>query len=399
MNRAILILALPVFLAAGTSMVATDLYLPAIPILPEALNGDEVGAQYTLAAFFATFAIGQLVFGALADLYDRRLILTWAFAAFAASSVACALAETMNMLIALRVVQGFAASAGTALAPALLREAGDDSLVVRLTSIVSSMEAVFPALAPIVGAWLVVSFGWASTFWLMAAIALLTMIAFQGFNLPSAPPHDPDRPPAHLRFWHLMKARRFMGYQISHSLAFAGLIIYIMASPYLLVTYLGHTMTAFVGVQMTLIVFFVFFANTAGFLSDRYGIDLIIVIGAVFQIISAVAFLSVVIAVPSLLGPVSFAVTMVPTAIGLGLRGGPGFAKAMAFAGTHTGSAGGLMMFTGMALSAIGTQLVAATLINGPLMVAVAIILCCVASVVFLPMAMKPDAEPLAAEE
>lgn len=190
-----------------------------------------------------------------------------------------------------------------------------------------------------------------------------------------------------------------MGYQISHSLAFAGLIIYIMASPYLLVTYLGHTMTAFVGVQMTLIVFFVFFANTAGFLSDRYGIDRIIVIGAVFQIISAVAFLSVVIAVPSLLGPVSFAVTMVPTAIGLGLRGGPGFAKAMAFAGTHTGSAGGLMMFTGMALSAIGTQLVAATLINGPLMVAVAIILCCVASVVFLPMAMKPDAEPLAAEE
>ena len=104
MNRAILILALPVFLAAGTSMVATDRDLPAIPILPEALNGDEVGAQYTLAAFFATFAIGQLVFGALADLYDRRLILTWAFAAFAASSVACALAETMNMLIALRVV-------------------------------------------------------------------------------------------------------------------------------------------------------------------------------------------------------------------------------------------------------------------------------------------------------
>ena len=191
-------------------------------------------------------------------------------------------------------------------------------MVVRLTSIVSSMEAVFPALAPIVGAWLVVSFGWASTFWLMAAIALFTMIAFQGFKLPSAPPHDPDRPPAHLRFWHLMKARRVMGYQISHSLAFAGLIIYIMASPYLLVTYLGHTMTAFVGVQMTLVVFFVFFANTAGFLRDRYGIDRIIVIGAVFQIISAVAFLSVVIAVPSLLGPVSFAVTMVPTAIGLG---------------------------------------------------------------------------------
>ena len=47
MNRTIFLLALSVFLAAGSSMVATDLYLPAIPILPDALNGDEVGAQAT----------------------------------------------------------------------------------------------------------------------------------------------------------------------------------------------------------------------------------------------------------------------------------------------------------------------------------------------------------------
>ncbi len=399
MNRAILLLALPVFLAAGSSMVATDLYLPAIPLLPEALNGDEVGAQYTLAAFFATFAVGQLVFGTLADLYDRRLILTWALAAFTLSSVACALAETMNALIALRVVQGFAASAGTALAPALLREAGDDRLVVRLTSIVSSMEAVFPAIAPVIGAWLVVVFGWESTFWVMAVIAVFTMAAFQVFKFPSPPPHDPDRPPAHLRYWHLMQSRRFMGYQVSHAFAFAGLIIYIMATPYLLVTYLGHTTTAFVVMQVTLIVFFVVFANTAGRLSDRYGIDRIIVIGAWLQMFSAVAFLTLVFVTPALMSAASFTMTMVPTAIGLGFRGGPGFAKAMAFAGTHTGSAGGLMMFSGMGLSAVGTQLVAPTLSDGPIFVAIGVALCCIASLALLPMAMRADPEPLAAED
>ena len=399
MNRAIFMLALPVSLAAGTSMVATDLYLPAIPFLPEALNGDEVGAQYTLAAFFATFAIGQLVFGTLADLYDRRLILTWALAAFAASSVACALAETMNALIALRVVQGFAASAGTALAPAMLREAGDDSLVVRLTSVVSSMEAVFPALAPVIGAWLVLGFGWESTFWLMAVIALFTMAALQRFKMPSAPPYGPNRPPAHIRYWHLLVSRRFMGYQVSHAMAFAGLIIYIMASPYLLVTYLGHSMTAFVVMQITLIVFFVAFANFAGVLTDRYGIDRFIVIGAVLQMVSAVAFISVVVVWPEYLGATSFTLTMIPTAIGLGLRGGPGFAKAMAFAGTHTGSAGGLMMFTAMGMSAAGTQIVAPSLSEGPLMVAIAVVICCALSLVLLPMAMKPGPEDLAAED
>ena len=144
MTRAIFLLALPVFLAASSSMLATDLYLPAIPFLPDALNGDAVGAQYTLAVFFATFAVGQLVFGAMADLYDRRLILTGALTAFALASAACALAETMDMLIFMRAIQGFSAAAGTALAPAILREAGDDSVVVRLTSIVSSVAGHFP---------------------------------------------------------------------------------------------------------------------------------------------------------------------------------------------------------------------------------------------------------------
>jgi len=399
MNRTILLLALPVFLAAGSSMVATDLYLPAIPFLPEALNGDEVGAQYTLAAFFATFAIGQLVFGTLADLYDRRLILTWALAAFAAASAACALAESMSALIALRVVQGFAASAGTALAPALLREAGDDSLVVRLTSIVSSMEAVFPAIAPVIGAWLVVAFGWESTFWVMAGIAMFTMGAFQVFKLPSAPPLDPDRPPAHMRYWRLMLSRQFMGYQLSHAAAFSGLIVFIMASPYLLVTYLGHTTKAFVIMQIVLIVFFVVCANTAGSLSDRFGIDRIITIGAWLQMVSAVFFLVLVTVTPALMSVVTFTLTMLPMAIGLGFRGGPGFAKAMAFAGKHTGSAGGLMMFTAMGLSALGTQLVASTLSDGPIFVAICVVTCCLASLAFLPMAMAPTPEPLAADE
>ena len=399
MNRATLLLALPVFLATGASMLATDLYLPAIPLLPSALNGDEVGAQYTLAAFFATFAVGQLVFGTLADLYDRRLILIWSLVVFALSSMACAMAETMDMLIVLRAIQGFVASAGTALAPALLREAGDDSVVVRLISIVSSMQAALPAIAPVLGAWLVFAFSWPSTFWLMAAVAVFTMLALQGFKLPSAPPHDPDRPPAHARYWRLLTARRFMGYQLSHAMAFAGLIVFIMASPYLLVTYLGHTTMGFVAMQVTLIVFYVVVANMSGVLCDRFGIDRIITVGAVLQMFSGIAFMVVVIVTPALLGPASFTVTMLPLAIGLGLRAGPGLARAMSFAGTHTGSAGGLMMFTAMGLSAVGTQVVAPFLTTGPLAVAIALMLSCGASLALLPMAIRPDAEPLAAQE
>ena len=380
-------------------MVATDLYLPAIPFLPEALSGDAVGAQYTLAGFFASFAVGQLVFGALADRYDRRLILNWALAAFAVASIGCALADSMKELIALRFVQGIAASAGTALAPVMLREAGDDSLVVRLTSIVSSMEAAIPALAPMIGAWLVVAFGWESTFWVMAAFALFTMAAFRFLRIHSRPPHNPNFTAAHLRYWHLLLARRFMGYQVSHAFAFAGLIIFLMATPYLLVTYLGHSTKAFVVMQLVMISFFVIVSNLAGRLSDRFGINALIVAGAVLQMLSALLFVGLIGLFPQFLSAVTMTLTMIPMAVGLGLRVGPGFAKAMAFAGRHPGSAGGLMMFTCMGLSAAGTQFVAPTLMAGPFWLAIVVLVCCAASLALLPIAMRPEPEGFAAGE
>jgi len=380
-------------------MVATDLYLPAIPFLPEALSGDAVGAQYTLAGFFASFAVGQLVFGALADRYDRRLILNWALAAFAVASIGCALADSMKELIALRFVQGIAASAGTALAPAMLREAGDDSLVVRLTSIVSSMEAVIPALAPMSGAWLVAAFGWESTFWVMAAFALFTMAAFRFLRIHSRPHYNPNFTAAHMRYWHLLLARRFMGYQVSHAFAFAGLIIFLMATPYLLVTYLGHSTKAFVVMQLVMISFFIIVSNLAGRLSDHFGINSLIVAGAVLQMFSALLFVGLIGLFSQFLSAATITLTMIPMAVGLGLRVGPGFAKAMAFAGQHPGSAGGLMMFTCMGLSAAGTQLVAPTLMAGPFWLAIVVVVCCAASLALLPIAMRPDPEGFAAGE
>ncbi len=392
MTRAIFLLALPVFLASGASMLATDLYLPAIPILPEVLGGDAAGAQYTLAAFFATFAVGQLIFGAMADLYDRRLILIWAMIAFAISSAACALATDMQTLIVLRAVQGFVASAGTALAPAILREAGDDSLVVRLVSVVTSMEAALPAVAPILGAWLVLTFTWASTFWVVAGGAALTMLAFYRLPAMKPPPPDPDRPGALVRYGRLLKKRRFMGYQLSAGFAFGGLIVFIMAAPYLLVTYLGEPTSSFVVMQLVLIVGFVIAANLAGRLTDRYGIDPVIVVGTVLQTLSAAAFLLIILVRPEWLGGVGFTVTMLPLAIGIGLRNGPGFARALFFAGKHTGSAGGLMMFTGMGLASVGTQIVAPYLVTGPLSVGIAVMVMSVLSILVLPLAFKPEA-------
>ena len=167
---------LPITLATLAGIAATDLYLPAIPDMPALLGGTAVDAQTSLAVFIFTLAGGQLVFGSLGDMYDRRLILVLAMAAFGAVTVACAYVDTMDGLIAMRAVQGFFASAAPALAPAILKSAGDETQVVKMISVLSSIEALMPALAPIAGAWLIMAYGWESTFLVTAVFAVIAMV-------------------------------------------------------------------------------------------------------------------------------------------------------------------------------------------------------------------------------
>lgn len=191
-----------------------------------------------------------------------------------------------------------------------------------------------------------------------------------------------------------------MGHQVSHAFAFTGLVVFIMAAPYLLVTYLGHTTMAFIVMQICLIVPFVIVANLAGKLTDCFGIDAVITAGAICQMIGGVAMLLLVVSRPDLLSAVSLTLVMLPVAIGLGFRSGPGFARAMTFCGKHTGSAGGLMMFTMMGMAALGTQIVAPYLVDGPLAVAITMVTSCTMSLAALLFALRPDSsEPVTVEE
>ena len=82
-----------------------DIYMPAMPVLVASLNTDVPGVQFTLAAFIAGIAIGQIVYGPLSDRYGRRPMLIAGLAVFAASSAACAFSHTVDALAALRFLQ------------------------------------------------------------------------------------------------------------------------------------------------------------------------------------------------------------------------------------------------------------------------------------------------------
>src|SRR6185295_511739 len=103
----------------------------AIPSLPRLLGGTPAEAQYSLGAFMATFALGQLLFGVLGDRFDRRVVLRCALMTLALTSLLAGLSQNITQLIVLRAVQGLSASAGAALAPALMRDMVEGTAVIR----------------------------------------------------------------------------------------------------------------------------------------------------------------------------------------------------------------------------------------------------------------------------
>ena len=394
--RNVYISALPIVMAAISAMLALDLYLPAIPDLPEALNGTPAEAQYSLGSFLATFALGQLVFGALGDRMDRRKILFAALSGFAVSSLLCALATTMWQLIVLRALQGFASAAGMALGPPILRELAGGMAVVRLMGVVGSIQSLVPAFAPVVGAWMLKYVGWEALFVVVAVMAALTVAMFSFMPPPKRAEHH--RPLGHplAGYGALMKSKRYLGYTLSHSFAMGALITFVMSAPYVITEHTGGTVDDFAIMQIVLVSCFIVSANTASSVISRIGADATIVLGSALQVIGGISFVAVCLFAAELT-PTVIAVSMMPMNLGLGLRGGAGFARVMDIMPQHSGSASALMVFLSAGIGSVGTPLVAPFLPLGALSLALAVAVQVILAFALLPLAVRTKGQPASA--
>jgi DHA1 family bicyclomycin/chloramphenicol resistance-like MFS transporter len=155
-----------VLIASGTvlGIAGTDLVLPAVPSLPEVLGGSPAQAQLVLATFVAGTALGLLLFGELGARYDQRWLLAGSLAAYGLLSAAASLAPSLGALVWLRLVQGAAGSAAAVFAPGMIRLLFGGNRAVRALGLLGSIESLVPALAPIVGVWLLARFGWRASF-------------------------------------------------------------------------------------------------------------------------------------------------------------------------------------------------------------------------------------------
>ena len=165
--------------AAMLSMIgpfSIDTYLPSFPDIELAFGVSRAVLSQSIAVYLVAFAFSTLVWGPLADRFGRRLVILASMVLYTLGSIACALAESMEVFLLMRIVQGLAASGGFIASRAMIRDAHDAKSAQHAMAQVMLLFALAPAIAPILGGWLHDQLGWRSVFWFLSIFGSLLVL-------------------------------------------------------------------------------------------------------------------------------------------------------------------------------------------------------------------------------
>jgi DHA1 family bicyclomycin/chloramphenicol resistance-like MFS transporter len=154
-----------------------DTIFPAFPEIGAQLGADRLAMQQTISVYLLAYALTSVVHGPLSDAIGRRKVILGGLAIFILASVGCALSRDLPTLLAFRAVQGLSAGVGLIVGRALIRDVlhGDDAQ--RMMSQVSMIFGIAPAIAPIIGGWILGWSRWPMIFWFLVVFSLLLFIA------------------------------------------------------------------------------------------------------------------------------------------------------------------------------------------------------------------------------
>lgn len=215
--------------------LSIDMYLPALPQIAREFSVSAGSVQMTLNAYILGFALGQLVYGPLADSFGRKPVIAAGTLIFALAAAACALAQTIDQLITLRFLHGLSAAAGSVVISALMRDSYSKEEFSRMMSFVMLVTTIAPLLAPIVGGWMLLIWSWHAIFWTISAAAVVTTLLVVT-QIKETLPKD-KRQPFSLRttlrnFLSLFRHKRVFSYMLASGFSFAGLFSFLNVGPF-----------------------------------------------------------------------------------------------------------------------------------------------------------------------
>ncbi|WP_284278647.1 multidrug effflux MFS transporter, partial [Sphingobium jiangsuense] len=213
---------------------AIDLYLPAMPVMAQALAADSGAVQRTLSAFFLGLAVAQIPMGSLGDRFGRRRPLMGGLLLFMATSLACAMTTDLDQLVMLRFLQGMAACAGTSSVRAMIRDMHSGHSAARLMAFTFLVIGISPVLAPLAGSFLLKLMPWRGLFLILAAAGAIAALTVALLLPETLPPERRSR--RKMALWHdfrqLMTTPAFLGWAVVAGLGTTIPFAFVTAAPF-----------------------------------------------------------------------------------------------------------------------------------------------------------------------
>ena len=227
---------LVVFLGMLTAItpLATDLYLPALPIMPGELNTTASNIQMTIGIMTFGVALGQLFGGPISDTMGRKLPLIIGNLLCVISGIICAYAPSIEILLLGRFLQGLTGSVGVVISKAIARDFASGQELTKLFALLMMVNGLAPVLAPLVGGQLLLFTTWRVIFVILAVFSAILLVGSLIFreSLPKEKRITGGVNVAVKNYITLIKDKRFLGQTLIQLFAFGGFFSYISGSSF-----------------------------------------------------------------------------------------------------------------------------------------------------------------------
>lgn len=226
--------------------LSIDLYLPGFPMISKAFGSSAAAVQISLSTFLGGFAVGQLLWGPLADKYGRKKPILLSLVIFTVASVACIYVKSIEQLWVVRFIQAIGGCAGVVISRAIVTDYFDKSKTLKIFALLALIMGVAPIVAPSIGNGVLLLFNWKGLFGAMATLGVMLLV-LTFFFLPETYKKSNRQSSDNVvkDYWDILKNKRFTIYSIIAGIVNGALMIYVANGPFLIMEKGGFSSNAF----------------------------------------------------------------------------------------------------------------------------------------------------------
>jgi DHA1 family bicyclomycin/chloramphenicol resistance-like MFS transporter len=217
--------------------LATDMYVPAFPLVGTDLSATATGVQLTLTTYFVGMALGQLIGGPVSDQRGRRPPLLASLVVMAIASAVCAFSPSITVMMAARLVQGVSGGWAMVIARSLVVDLASGPRLVKALNLVQGIAGIAPIVGPLLGALILQLSHWRMSFWLLATWSAVMLVTV-ALTVPESLPADRRRGGGLRQLrgaaGHLLRSRGFVGYLVVMAFSMGVTFAYVATSAFVL---------------------------------------------------------------------------------------------------------------------------------------------------------------------